>query len=321
MTEQSHKIHLERINSLLQKQKPSNFASLILAGILYSGYYTRPDQIVHYWFALQVITIVIRSIYLQIKVKKDQPIQNFTIADKVELHYSFLVASTCTLWGSTYYVFLPITSTPYIPLLISMFFSVLIGGVSRTDSSFRISKAYILGYLVPFFGFTLVNPTRPSLLLSLVTFIFGLFLYASLKKQYETYLNQARLAYDNLSMAEELKDKLKLEKQLQQEKALNFQNAKLASIGELAAGVAHEINNPLSIASGYLMTIDKDPSLELPEKHHQKIEKINAAHIRIKNIVRGLRNFSRKDEEEHVVFNLSETLEESVLFVQEIYQK
>jgi signal transduction histidine kinase len=321
MTEQNHKIHLERINQLMQKQKPSSFISLVLACILYSGYYDRTEQIVHSWFGLQILTVVIRSIYLQLTFKKGVLVEEFKKADKYELHYSILVSMTCALWGMSLYVFLPYTKVEFIPLLCGMFFGVLIGGVSRTDSSFRLSKAYIFGYLVPFFIFTFVDPTKASLLLALCTLIFGLFLFFSLKKQYLAYLNMARLLDDNQKMAEELKGKLELEKQLQKEKALNFQNAKLASIGELAAGVAHEINNPLSIATGYLMTIEKDPSFELPEKHAAKIEKIQVAHVRIKNIVRGLKNFSRKDEEEHVLFSLSEILEESVLFVQEIYSK
>ena len=46
----------------------------------------------------------------------------------------------------------------------------------------------------------------------------------------------------------ELESKIGLEIELQQEKLKTLQNSKLASLGEIAAGIAHEINNSLTIS-------------------------------------------------------------------------
>ncbi len=84
---------------------------------------------------------------------------------------------------------------------------------------------------------------------------------------------------------------LDITEKIETEKAL-MRNAKLASIGELAAGIGHEINNPLSIVRGYLnLLLKKEP--KLPGDIVETLEKVNHASIRIQKIVAGLKNFSQ----------------------------
>jgi len=80
------------------------------------------------------------------------------------------------------------------------------------------------------------------------------------------------------------------------------QAAKLASVGELAAGIAHEINNPLAIIAeevGVLkdsldpaLADDADPPLDLPEH----LQAIHEAVFRCRDITRKLLGFVRQTE-------------------------
>jgi len=80
------------------------------------------------------------------------------------------------------------------------------------------------------------------------------------------------------------------------------QAAKLASVGELAAGIAHEINNPLAIIAEEVGVLrdaldptlvgPDDPPLDLPEH----LEAIHEAVFRCRDITRKLLGFVRQTE-------------------------
>ncbi|MBU0677969.1 MAG: PAS domain S-box protein [Verrucomicrobia bacterium] len=78
---------------------------------------------------------------------------------------------------------------------------------------------------------------------------------------------------------------------------------RLAAIGELASGVVHDINNPLSVISfaleliGPLMRGEKDLSPEAWEEVTQFIADVQKASDNIASLVTHLRNFSRQPDE------------------------
>ena len=72
-------------------------------------------------------------------------------------------------------------------------------------------------------------------------------------------------------------------------------SARLASLGEMSAGIAHEINNPLAIIAGAVTVLPK--YLNHPENFNLKIEIIKKSCERISRIVKGLKKFSRSDDE------------------------
>ena len=72
-----------------------------------------------------------------------------------------------------------------------------------------------------------------------------------------------------------LLEKKKVEKQLKESQAQVIQQEKMASIGLLAAGVAHEINNPIGFITSNLNSLDKyiDKLIRFIEFQEQAIEK------------------------------------------------
>lgn len=102
-----------------------------------------------------------------------------------------------------------------------------------------------------------------------------------------------------------------------------LQASKLASIGEVTAGIGHEINNPLAIIKGYIKvieaTLSKNNTLDYTIKTALETQKESVE--RIIKIVNGLRTYARSDSDIIEVVEINSILEETLSFLQMIYEK
>ena len=90
---------------------------------------------------------------------------------------------------------------------------------------------------------------------------------------------------------------------IRQEKIRSEASARLAQLGEMATSIAHEINNPLAIISGYNHLIRREikgPSVDL-DKVFATTESIEATIVRITKIITGLRAYARDGAQDPMV--------------------
>jgi PAS domain S-box-containing protein len=116
---------------------------------------------------------------------------------------------------------------------------------------------------------------------------------------------------------------VELEKNLEAERAKSLHQSKLATIGQLAAGVGHEINNPLAIIAGQIMIAEqqlKDLGVSEP-RIFDRFRKIENSITRISNIVKGLRTFARSDDAQITIFDLHGPIQETYDLLKDMYER
>jgi PAS domain S-box-containing protein len=91
------------------------------------------------------------------------------------------------------------------------------------------------------------------------------------------------------------------------------QSGKLATIGELAAGVAHEINNPLFAILGLVEFLLKDA--EPGTKAYDRLVLVQQTGLEIKEIVRALLDFAREPSDERTLVQVRDAACETVELV------
>lgn len=109
--------------------------------------------------------------------------------------------------------------------------------------------------------------------------------------------NEKKLAIDSLEELNLQLEKIVEEKtqSLLKEKEVVFQSSKMATLGEIASGVAHEINNPLTIiqAKAIIMQKKMEKKQILDTDMAEGFQKIISTVARITKIIKGLRFISR----------------------------
>ncbi len=88
------------------------------------------------------------------------------------------------------------------------------------------------------------------------------------------------------------------------------QSEKLAHMGQLSAGIAHELNNPLGVVIMYSNILLEESTKDDPVREDLKLIVEQAG--RCKKIVAGLLNFARKNQVNHQLVNIKELVNNSL---------
>ena len=92
------------------------------------------------------------------------------------------------------------------------------------------------------------------------------------------------------------------------------QSEKLASVGRLAAGVAHELGNPIGAVMGYVSTMLRGPGKN-PEEDAEMLRRIDREMKRVDRIIRDLLDFARPRSEDASTFDVEGAVDAALAIV------
>ena len=99
------------------------------------------------------------------------------------------------------------------------------------------------------------------------------------------------------------------EAEMARQREMMHQSEKLSALGELLAGVSHELNNPLSVLVGQAMML-RDTAAD--EKTAQRAERIEKAADRCARIVKTFLSMARQETRQYAPIDLNDTIENAL---------
>lgn len=149
----------------------------------------------------------------------------------------------------------------------------------------------------------------------------------ALKKAHDNLESEVRkrtreLVDANNRLKSEIEERIRAQNAFREKQARLAHTGRLASLGEMASGVAHELNQPLSIirldAESLKFTLKKNERLD--ESSEQDLDSIIRSVDRAAEIIRHMRGFAKKKRDLKQTTSLSESVESGLVFFKQQFR-
>ena len=122
-----------------------------------------------------------------------------------------------------------------------------------------------------------------------------------------------RIEDDQQKLKDQIEQLTRLNRELHQAQQGLIRSEKLASVGKLAAGLAHEIGNPISAILGYVEMLQSE--VVEADEQHDVLSRVQSEVERIDTIIRDLLAYSRPGRDNVVAAGPAELIEEAMALI------
>ena len=163
------------------------------------------------------------------------------------------------------------------------------------------------------------NVVLISTLVAMLVALLGFFLASRIQSRQllekRVEMRTRELNETNLRLRDEINERIKTEEQLRQTHEELIQAEKLAALGQMSAGLVHEINQPLSAMQTFLastrLLLNRDDKSSVEEN----LDDIEAMVRRMNSIVSHLKSFASKSKGQTTRVALDEVVENALLLM------
>jgi len=109
---------------------------------------------------------------------------------------------------------------------------------------------------------------------------------------------------------------MEMERQIQEERQKICERENLAAIGQMAAGIAHEVRNPLTTIKGFVQLLDKYNGVKDPETLKKYLAMIDNEIDRVNDLVRDFLQFAKPTKPKLTFCNINDTIMELKMLIE-----
>ncbi len=172
------------------------------------------------------------------------------------------------------------------------------GGSYSMAPNFRLGQLFCFLVLFPISVTASLSPVADAYVISVLSAVFLIFLLSQAKNNHALLLHNFTLVEEQIRHS---KNALESEREVMLQKEKNQQMVKLAALGTMAGGIAHEINNPLAIVMARVAIMRRlifQQDLDLPTRLSAELDHVEKTFLRVSKIIKGLQAYARNHSQE-----------------------